>query len=102
MKLIFTLKAFVKFSELMNSVSQCLRPWGLTDKAQDPCTVFFPLRENRKPRDSGTADPFLSKFELTPYANPLSPLLQLSVNQKDCTFGNNCEMKKKRKRKNLS
>ena len=35
----FTLKAFVKYSELMNSFSQCLKPWGLADKSQDPCIV---------------------------------------------------------------
>lgn len=39
MKLTFTLKAFVKFSELMNSFSQCLKPWGFVHKAQDACTV---------------------------------------------------------------
>ena len=38
MRLALTLKASVKFSELMNSFLQYLKPWGLADKAQDPYT----------------------------------------------------------------
>lgn len=39
MRLTFTLKASVKFNELMNSFPQYLKPWGLADKPQDPYTV---------------------------------------------------------------